>query len=95
MLQEIGSFLSTCPERIGVPLSLGEICIDAAHAFAVEDLDIVKQFGALPAELRPDWWFANLHKWAFAPPTATVVYAKDPDMMAETCHPMVSWFYGS
>ena len=96
MLRGIGVVLSTNlhAEQSEAPLSLGEICIDAAHAFAVEGLDVVRQFEGLPSELRPHWWFANLHKWAFAPPTATVVYAKTPELMFETSHPMISWFYG-
>ena len=93
MLREIGAILSTDSAGSSC-LSLGEICIDAAHAFAVEGLDVVRQFEGLSPELRPHWWFANLHKWAFAAPTATVVYAKDSELMSQTSHPMVSWFYG-
>lgn len=96
MLREIGVLLSTNvhAEQSEMQLSLGEVCIDAAHAFAVEGLDVVQQFEDLPCELKPHWWFANLHKWAFAPPTATVVYAKNAELMSQTSHPMISWFYG-
>ena len=94
MLKEVGVCLDARSQDVPGTLTVGEICIDAAHAFALQDLDVLQQFESLPDQLRPHWWFANLHKWAFAPPTATVVFAKDARLTSETSHPMVSWFYG-
>ena len=61
-----------------------EICVDGAHAVgSVPGLDVT--------ELDCDFYFSNLHKWGYAPPTATVLWShKLPDMS----HPIVSWAWG-
>lgn len=48
--------------------------------------------GMLPEPLagRPDLWFGNLHKWAYAPP-GTAVLAVAPDLRAGVRAPVPSW----
>ena len=49
---------------------------------------------ALPRpQVGADWWFSNLHKWAFAPPTAAVLVARDASLLADTHHAVPSWAY--
>lgn len=64
-----------------------EIAVDGAHSIGSCAVD-VQTIGA-------DWFFSNLHKWAFAPPTATVLQARSPHLMQDTRHPIVSWAWGA
>lgn len=60
-----------------------EIAVDGAHSVGSASVD-VDQIGA-------DWFFSNLHKWGFAPSTATVLYAASSELMRDTGHPITSW----
>ena len=63
-----------------------EIAVDAAHSVgSILNLDVT----AIGADL----FFSNLHKWGFAPLTATLLYASE-HVMETTSHPIVSWNYG-
>jgi selenocysteine lyase/cysteine desulfurase len=60
------------------------VCIDAAHAVgSVQDLDVT-QYDC-------DYYYSNLHKWGFAPSTATIFWSPHcPEMR----HPITSWAWG-
>lgn len=63
-----------------------EVAVDGAHSVgSVHDLDVV--------DMDCDFFFSNLHKWGFAPGTATVFFCKTPELAAETHHPITSWDY--
>lgn len=65
----------------GVP-----VLVDAAHAPGMLDVDV--------AATGADYWFGNLHKWAFAPrPSAALVVA--PEHRAGLRPLVVSWDAGS
>jgi len=64
-----------------------EIAVDGAHSVGSCAFD-VRDIGA-------DWFFSNLHKWGFAPSTATIVHAARAGLMRETGHPVVSWGWGA
>jgi len=64
----------------GVP-----VLVDGAHAPGSIALDI-------PA-LDADWYAANLHKWAHAPRSCGILWAK-PEHHAALRHPVVSWGSG-
>ena len=54
-----------------------EVAVDGAHSCgSVPNLD-VNAIGA-------DFFFSNLHKWAFAPPTATVLHGLTAEHLANT-----------
>jgi len=75
-------------------IEFGEVCIDGAHSFALPNLDVVHDLldnSTIPAEARPSWWFANVHKWGFAANTAAVLVARTSELMETTRHPLVSW----
>src|SRR5471032_1874044 len=61
----------------GVP-----VLVDGAHAPGAIALDI-------PA-IGADWYAANLHKWAHAPRSCGILWAK-PEHQATLHHPVVSW----
>jgi selenocysteine lyase/cysteine desulfurase len=74
-----------------------EVAVDAAHALGSEDLlaaggdtgggdqrCVVDAIGA-------DWWYSNIHKWAFAPPAVAVLVARDPALLDATEHVTPSW----
>lgn len=62
---------------------VSEIAVDGAHGAG--------QFAQLQVDqLDADWYFSNLHKWAFAPPTACALYGK-PHLTATTRHVIPSW----
>jgi len=61
-----------------------EVCVDGSHTIGSAQYD-VSQVGA-------EWFFSNLHKWAFAPNTATLLYGMD-NLMKNTSHAVVSWNY--
>lgn len=63
-----------------------EVAVDGSHSVGSCSFN-VEEFGA-------DWFYTNFHKWAFAPPTATLVWAASAKMMQETCHPIPSWHWG-
>ena len=66
-----------------------EVAVDGAHGVGLlspADVDV----GSLGAE----FYYTNLHKWAFAPGTATALYASD-EAMATTAHVVPSWHAGS
>ncbi len=60
-----------------------EIAVDGAHAVGSVPVGF-QQTGA-------DWFFSNLHKWGFAPSTATVLVAASTELMRDTGHPITSW----
>jgi selenocysteine lyase/cysteine desulfurase len=61
-----------------------QVCVDAAHSVgSVADLDIAKY--------DCDYYYSNLHKWAFAPPTATIFWSPHCRQMN---HPITSWAWG-
>ena len=61
-----------------------EVAVDGAHSVgSVPDLDVLG--------MNCDYFFSNLHKWAFAPPTSTVLWSPK---LPETRHPVVSWAWG-
>jgi selenocysteine lyase/cysteine desulfurase len=61
-----------------------EIAVDGAHSVgSVPNLDVT--------EMNCDYFFSNLHKWAFAPSTSTILWSKH---LPETKHPIVSWSWG-
>lgn len=63
---------------------VAEIAIDGAHGLGqVESLDV--------PSLGADWYFTNVHKWAFAPPTATVLWGRTDELLLETPHVVPSW----
>ena len=61
-----------------------QVCVDAAHAVgSVQNLDIT-QYDC-------DYYYSNLHKWGFAPPTASIFWARSATEMR---HPITSWAWG-
>ncbi|CAJ1327324.1 unnamed protein product, partial [Effrenium voratum] len=62
-----------------------EVCVDGAHTIGSADYD-VEDVGA-------EWFFSNLHKWAFAPSTATLLHGKK-ELLENTSHAVVSWNWG-
>ena len=72
----VAAVAAECRAR-GVP-----VLVDGAHAPGSIALDI-QAIGA-------DWYAANLHKWAHAPRSCGILWAK-PEHQAELHHPVVSW----
>ena len=61
-----------------------EIAVDGAHSVgSVPNLDVI--------DMNCDYFFSNLHKWAFAPSTSTILWSKH---LPNTKHPIVSWAWG-
>jgi len=58
------------------------VAVDGAHAPGAIALDI-PSFGA-------DWYFGNLHKWAWAPRSSAIFWVR-PDRQAETHPNVISW----
>jgi isopenicillin-N epimerase len=75
----VATIAAECHAR-GVP-----VLVDGAHAPGSIALDIPGT-GA-------DWYSANLHKWAHAPRSAGILWAK-PEHQATLHHPIVSWGSG-
>lgn len=75
----VAALAAECHAR-GVP-----ILVDGAHAPGSIALDI-------PAT-GADWYSANLHKWAHAPRSCGILWAK-PEHQATLHHPVVSWGSG-
>jgi L-cysteine desulfhydrase len=68
-----------------------EIAIDGAHSVGSLDMSDI---GTNISELGCDYYFSNLHKWAFCPPAATVLWVSD--RLGECIsHAVVSWNYGN
>ncbi len=80
MLLPITELVSLCREH-GAPDI--EIAVDGAHSVGSTPVSL-DQIGA-------DWFFSNLHKWGFAPSTATVLVAASTELMHDTGHPITSW----
>lgn len=75
----IGRLIQLCRRR-GVP-----VLVDGAHAPG--------QFPFLIGSLDPDFYVANLHKWAFAPRSCGVLWARRE--WRDRMHPaVISWGYG-
>lgn len=62
-----------------------EVCVDGAHGVGSCIVDV--------GDIGADWYFSNLHKWGFAPNTATILHAATPELMRETRHPITSWYW--
>jgi len=75
----IAAIAAACHAR-GVPL-----LVDGAHAPGSIAVDI-------PA-IGADWYSANLHKWAHAPRSCGILWAK-PEHQATLHHPIISWGSG-
>jgi len=75
----VATIAAECHAR-GVP-----VLVDGAHAPGSIALDI-------PA-IGADWYAANLHKWAHAPRSCGILWAK-PEHQATLHHPVVSWGSG-
>ena len=75
----VAMIAAECHAR-GVP-----VLVDGAHAPGAIALDI-------PAT-GADWYAANLHKWAHAPRSCGILWAK-PEHQATLHHPVVSWGSG-
>src|SRR5476649_2316 len=75
----VAAIVRECHAR-GVP-----VLVDGAHAPGSIALDI-------PA-IGADWYAANLHKWAHAPRSCGILWAK-PEHQATLHHPVVSWGSG-
>jgi selenocysteine lyase/cysteine desulfurase len=61
-----------------------QVCVDAAHAVgSVSDLDVTRY--------DCDYYYSNLHKWGFAPSTATIFWSP---YCTEMRHPITSWAWG-
>jgi len=75
----VAKVAAECHAR-GVP-----VLVDGAHAPGSIALDILA-IGA-------DWYAANLHKWAHAPRSCGILWAK-PEHQATLQHPVVSWGSG-
>ena len=75
----VAAIAAECHAR-GVP-----VLVDGAHAPGSIALDI-QATGA-------DWYAANLHKWAHAPRSCGILWAK-PEHQAGLHHPVVSWGAG-
>ena len=75
----VAAIVRECHAR-GVP-----VLVDGAHAPGAIALDI-------PA-IGADWYAANLHKWAHAPRSCGILWAK-PEHQATLHHPVVSWGSG-
>ena len=75
----VATITAECHAR-GVP-----VLVDGAHAPGAIALDI-------PAT-GADWYSANLHKWAHAPRSCGILWAK-PEHQATLQHPIVSWGSG-
>lgn len=72
----VAELTSLCHER-GVP-----VLIDGAHAPGQLELDI--------PSLGAEWYVANLHKWAFAPRSCGILWARED--ARENLHPnVISW----
>jgi selenocysteine lyase/cysteine desulfurase len=58
-----------------------QICVDGAHSLgSVPNLNV--------SDLNCDYFFSNLHKWAFAPSTSTIMWSPKLENLQ---HPIVSW----
>jgi isopenicillin-N epimerase len=75
----VAAIAAACHAR-GVP-----ILVDGAHAPGSIAVDI--------PSLGVDWYSANLHKWAHAPRSCGILWAK-PEHQATLRHPVVSWGTG-
>jgi isopenicillin-N epimerase len=75
----VQTIAAECHAR-GVP-----VLIDGAHAPGSIALDI--------SSLGADWYSGNLHKWAHAPRSCGILWAK-PEHQATLRHPVVSWGTG-
>ena len=75
----IAAIAAACHAR-GVP-----VLVDGAHAPGSIAVDI-------PA-IGADWYSANLHKWAHAPRSCGILWAK-PEHQATLHHPIISWGSG-
>jgi isopenicillin-N epimerase len=75
----VAEAVEACHRR-GVP-----VLVDGAHAPGSIPLDI--------ASIGADWYAANLHKWAHAPRSCGILWAKG-DRQADLHYPVASWGYG-
>ena len=65
-----------------------EVAVDAAHAVGMLEPSRhdVEAVGA-------DWYYSNLHKWAFAPPAVAALHGRR-ELMESTRHVVPSWHAG-
>ena len=80
MLLPIVELVSLCREHGTADI---EIAVDGAHSVGSTSVSL--------DDIGADWFFSNLHKWGFAPSTATVLVAANTDLMQDTGHPITSW----
>ncbi|KAJ1457119.1 pyridoxal phosphate-dependent transferase [Pelagophyceae sp. CCMP2097] len=59
-----------------------EVAVDGAHVLGQLPLDVL--------DVGADWFFTNVHKWAFGPAACAAVYAPE-DVLQETRHVVSSW----
>ncbi len=75
----VAELTALCRDR-GVP-----ILIDGAHAPGMLPVDL--------ETLDPDWYAGNMHKWAFAPRSCGILWARR-DRQASLRPPILSWGHG-
>lgn len=81
---DIKPIIELCRDR-----GVEEIAIDGAHA--VGSLCLNENGGI--SELGCDFYFSNLHKWALAPTSVTLLWHSN--MVDDTSHAIISWPYES
>ena len=74
----VAAMVALCRER-----GVEEVAVDGAHALGQVPVDVER--------ISADVYYSNVHKWAFAGPTATVLHARDP---AAVRHAVPSWNAG-
>ena len=80
------SILLPVADMIAVVREYGteQVCVDGAHAVgSVSPFDVTA--------LDCDYYYSNLHKWAFVPSTATIFWSPHCPHMR---HPITSWAWG-
>mmetsp|Transcript_35999 Transcript_35999/g.70832 ORF Transcript_35999/g.70832 Transcript_35999/m.70832 type:complete len:428 (+) Transcript_35999:122-1405(+) len=80
----VAEMVALCRER-----GVDEVAIDGAHAVGLLPTASV-DVGAIGA----DFYYTNLHKWAFAPGPSTALHVADGRVVASTRHVVPSWNVG-
>lgn len=77
-----------------LPRRVVQTAVDGAHCLGGwgEDPDTPGSFFDVRTSLSdPDFFFSNMHKWAFGVPTSTVFYTRTPALMQQLVHVVPSW----